>query len=222
AGLVTRRRLAADAWANARFRLRGSTDADADALRERISTSIAGAEVRQLRRLAPSVMAGVLPRLYPRMLEIAYEHQDAGRKAYIVTAASSEMAEAMAYVLQFDGGIGYRSEIVDGVYTGRPEGPFTYREGKAAELRRLAEEEGIDLEESYAYSDSESDLPMLRAVGHPVAVNPDRTLARVARQEGWPVIRLERLGRWLKLGAAGAVAAATAGGAVVPRLGARR
>ncbi|HEY2635786.1 MAG TPA: HAD-IB family hydrolase, partial [Solirubrobacteraceae bacterium] len=141
AGLVTRRRLAADAWANARFRLRGSTDADADALRERISTSIAGAEVRQLRRLAPSVMAGVLPRLYPRMLEIAYEHQDAGRKAYIVTAASSEMAEAMAYVLQFDGGIGYRSEIVDGVYTGRPEGPFTYREGKAAELRRLAEEE---------------------------------------------------------------------------------
>ena len=114
-------------------------------------------------------------------------------------------------MLVFDGGIGVRSEIRDGVYTGRPDGPFTYREGKAEAIRGLAETEGIDLGESYAYSDSESDLPMLRAVGHPVAVNPDAELLRVAREEGWEVLRFERLGRRLKVVAA-AVAMTAAGG----------
>jgi HAD superfamily hydrolase (TIGR01490 family) len=156
----------------------------------------------------PRVLAGVLPRVYPQMLQVAYEHQDAGRPVYIVTAASQELAELLADVLVFDGGIGARSEVVDGVYTGRPDGPFTYRDGKAEAIRRLAEREGIDLTASYAYSDSESDLPMLRVVGNPVAVNPDGPLARVAAQEGWAVMRFERLGRRLKTVAALAAAAA--------------
>ena len=74
AGIVTRRQLAEDAWENIRFRLRGSTDAGTDALRERIGKTLEGVRVRRLQRLAPDVLAGVLPRLYPRMLEIAYEH----------------------------------------------------------------------------------------------------------------------------------------------------
>jgi HAD superfamily hydrolase (TIGR01490 family) len=213
AGLITRRQLARGALDNARFRLRGSTDEATEALRESIFTSIKGRSVRELQRMGPSVLAGVLPKLYPEILGTAYDHQDAGRPVYIVTAASQEMAELLAHVLAFDGGIGARSEIVDGVYTGRPDGPFTYREGKAEAIRELAAAEGIDLEASYAYSDSESDLPMLRAVGHPVAVNPDATLGRVAKQEGWDVIRLERLGRRLKIAASfvamGAVGAAS-------------
>ena len=116
----------------------------------------------------------------------------------ICTAASQEMAELLAIVLTFDGAVGSRSEIVDGSYTGRPGGPFTYREGKAEAVRQLAEAEGIDLSRSWAYSDSESDLPLLRAVGHPVAVNPDGTLARVAREEGWEILRFERLNRRLR------------------------
>jgi HAD superfamily hydrolase (TIGR01490 family) len=199
AGLMTRGQLARDAWANIRFRLQGSTDEATEALRERIFTSIKGVRVQELQRLGAPVLAGILPRVYPRMLEIAYGHQDAGRRVYIVTAASQEMAELMAHVLAFDGGIGARSEIVDGVYTGRPDGPFTYREGKAQAIRELAAAEAIDLAESYAYSDSESDLPMLRAVGHPVAVNPDAVLLRAARENGWDVIRLDRLGRRLKI-----------------------
>lgn len=210
AGLYSRRELARDAWANVKFRLQGSTDEATDALRERIFTSIEGVRVVDLQRLGPSVLAGLLPRVYPRMLDVAYAHQDAGRPVYIVTAASSEMAELLAHVLVFDGGIGARSEIVDGRYTGRPDGPFTYREGKAQAIRELAAVEGIDLAASYAYSDSESDLPMLRAVGQPVAVNPDSTLQRVAREEGWEVLRFERLGRRLKVAAA-AVALAVAG-----------
>ena len=81
--------------------------------------------------------------------------------------------------------------------------------GKAqgASLRK----EQIDLDDSYAYSDSVSDLPMLRVVGHPVAVNPDAALARLAREEGWEVLRFERLGRRLKA-AVGLSAAALTGG----------
>ena len=90
----------------------------------------------------------------------------------------------------------------DGVYTGKPAGPFTYREGKAVAIRELAEREGIDLSASFAYSDSESDLPMMRAVGHPVAVNPDRVLERVAREEGWRIMRFDKLGRRLRWAAA--------------------
>jgi HAD superfamily hydrolase (TIGR01490 family) len=215
-GLVSRRQLANDAWKNVLFRLRGSTDAGTDALRERIGRMLEGVRVRELQRLAPDVLAGVLPRLYPQMLRIAYAHQDEGRPIFICTAASQEMAELMAIVLTFDGAVGSVSEVVDGYYTGRAGGPFTYREGKAEAIRDLAVREGIDLGASWAYSDSESDLPMLRLVGHPVAVNPDVELTRIARAEGWKVLRFERLGRRLRVvGAAGLAAALGGLGSVV-------
>jgi HAD superfamily hydrolase (TIGR01490 family) len=207
-GMITRTRLARDAYENLRFRLRGSTDDRADDVRKRVGEMIAGVAVRDLQRLSPRVLAGVLPRLYPQMLERAYAHQDAGVPVYILTAASQEMADLLAHVLAFDGGLGSRSEIVDGHYTGRPAGPFNYREGKVLSMRELAEREGIDLDASFAYSDSESDLPMLRAVGQPVVVNPDAELRRIAAREGWEVLRLDRLGQRLKVIAAlGAVAA---------------
>ncbi len=207
-----RRQLLADAFANLQFRLRGATDADSLALRERIAASLTGTRVRDLERLGSAVLAGILPRVYPQVLALAYEHQDAGRRAFIVTAASQELADILARVLSLDGAIGSDlSEVVDGVYTGRPTGAFVYRAGKAQAIEELAGREGIDLAASYAYSDSESDLPMLRAVGHPVAVNPDGNLTRIARQEGWEILRFDRLGRRLKT-AAGLTAAAAAGG----------
>jgi HAD superfamily hydrolase (TIGR01490 family) len=219
-GLTTRRQIASDALANVRFRLQGSTDEATAALKERVMAALAGVRVRDIERLGPEVLAGILPRVYPQMLEIAYAHQDAGRPVYICTAASQEVADLLAGVLTFDGAIGTRSEIVDGQYTGRLDGPFTYREGKAAAMRQIAAEQGLDLAESWAYSDSESDLPMLRAVGHPVAVNPDGPLSRVAREEGWDVIRFETLGRRLKIG--GAVLTALAVGGIGRSLVRRR
>jgi HAD superfamily hydrolase (TIGR01490 family) len=199
AGMITRGRLLGDLYQNLRFRLRGSTDDWADAVRARVGEMLAGVAVRDLQRMSPRVLAGVLPRLYPQMLERAYRHQDAGRPVYIVTAASQEMADLMALVLAFDGGLGSRLEVRDGHYTGRPDGPFNYREGKVHSLRELSAREGIDLAASYAYSDSESDLPMLRAVGNPVVVNPDPELARIAAREGWEILRLDHLGRRLKV-----------------------
>jgi HAD superfamily hydrolase (TIGR01490 family) len=213
AGLISRRRLAADAWGNLRFRLRGSTDEATHALRERISRSMEGVRVTDMERLGAPVLARVLPRIYPGMLELAHRHQDAGRRVYIITAASQELAEILATVLALDGGIGSQfSGVEDGVYTGQPAGLFIYGEEKALAIRQLAAQEGISLEDSYAYSDSASDLPMLRVVGHPVAVNPDRELLRVARQEGWEVLRFDRLARRLKV-LVGVAAAALAGGA---------
>ena len=214
AGLISRRRLVADGLANLQFRLRGSTDQNSHALRDRISESLAGTRVLELERLGADVLAGVLPRVYPQMREVAYRHQDEGRRVYIVTAAANELAEILADVLRFDGGIGSQfSAVRDGVFTGEPTGLFVYREEKAQAIRQLAGREGIELADSYAYSDSESDLPMLEAVGHPVAVNPDPALLRRARADGWEVLRFDRLGRRLRLAAAVATTVAASGAA---------
>jgi HAD superfamily hydrolase (TIGR01490 family) len=207
AGLMSRRRLAADAFENVRFRLRGSTDEGTERVKARVGAMLAGRHRRDFVRLGPQVLAGVLPRLYPQMLRIAWDHQDAGRPVFIATAASQDTADMIAHVLGFDGALGTPLESVDGVYTGRLSGPMAYGEGKAEALRTLAEREGFDLTASYAYSDSSSDLPMLETVGHPVAVNPDAELARRAREGDWEVLRFDRLSGRLKM--LGALAAAT-------------
>jgi HAD superfamily hydrolase (TIGR01490 family) len=211
AGMMSRRQLVADLWANVRFRLEGATDEGSAALRQRILDELAGVRVKDLSRLGPEVLAGILPRVYPVVLQAAYEHQDAGRPVYIVTAASQELADLLARVLVLDGAIATRSEVKDGVYTGRPEGPFVYGEGKAVAIREMAGRDGIDLAASWAYSDSVSDLPMLRVVGHPVVVNPDANLTRIARDEGWQIMRFDKLGRRLRIAAAAAGLAALAG-----------
>ena len=204
AGIISRRQMVRLVGANVKFRLRGSTDESTDAIRERLSELVAGRDAMELRRMMPEVLAGVLPRLYPQMLQIAYDHQDAGRKVYIATASSQIVAEMLGDVLGFDGGIGAIPEIIDGRMTGRDSDVFPYREGKAQRITELAEREGIDLAASYGYSDSESDLPMLRLVGHAVAVNPDSELEAIAAEEGWDVMRFDQLGR--KLLALGALA----------------
>ncbi|MSW84963.1 MAG: HAD-IB family hydrolase [Actinobacteria bacterium] len=212
AGLITTRQLLGFAGQNLRFRLRGSTDAWTEQMRAEVATVVTGRSAVELRRMLPEVLVGVLARLQPEVLEVAYEHQDAGHRVYIATASGQALADLLSTVLGFDGGIGARSEVVDGLLTGRDDGPFTYREGKAQRVRELAAAEGIDLGASWAYSDSESDLPMLRLVRHPVAVNPDAALARIADAEGWEVIHAERLGRRLS-GVAAVTAMALAGAA---------
>jgi HAD superfamily hydrolase (TIGR01490 family) len=161
--------------------------------------------------MVPDMLAGVLPRVYPQMLDVVRSHQDAGRPCYIATAASQPAAEVLAAALMMDGAMGTRWEVEDGVYTGRLDGPFAYGEGKAQRLREFAAERDIDLARSWAYTDAASDLPMLEAVGHPVAVNPDAELAEVAKREGWEILRFEKLGERLRVATAVAVAAAVGG-----------
>ncbi len=207
AGMMSRRQLIADGVANLRFRLNGASDEQSEALRIRIATSLEGVRVRDLERLGVRVMQRILPRLYPEMLTIAYAHQDAGRPAYIVTAASQDMAQVLAGVLSFDGALGSAlSEVQDGVYTGRPTGAFLYGAAKAVAIQQLAARDNLDLSACYAYSDSVSDAPMLRAVGHAIVVNPDADLELVAREEGWEILRLDRLSQKLMIAGILAVA----------------
>jgi phosphoserine phosphatase len=155
------------------------------------------------------------------MLDEVYAHQDAGRATLIVSAAGNGVVEPLAAVLGMDGGIGTRYEVGDDdAFTGRFDGPFVYGQGKVEAMESFAAEHGIDLAESYAYSDSLSDLPMLRAVGHPVAVNPDPPLADIARAEGWQTMRFEQLGR--RLVALAVTVLATVAGFGASRIAARR
>lgn len=211
AGQMSRRQIARDAVDQIRFRLQGATDAAVNVLLGRVLDGIKGRRVVDLRRLTPDVLAGILPRVYPQMLDVVREHQDAGRPAYIATAASHPAAEILAQALAMDGAIGTRWEVEEGLYTGRLDGPFAYGEGKAKALREFADLHEIDLSASWAYTDAASDLPMLEAVGHPVAVNPDADLAEIAKREGWDVLRFEKLGARLRMAAAVAIAAAVGG-----------
>jgi len=213
AGQISRRDIARWAWEHLRYRLRGASDEATHQALTQAREVLRGTPERELRRMGPAVMAGVLPRIYPQMLAEVYAHQDAGRPTFIVSAASNDLIEMLALVLGMQGGVGTRYEVdADGRYTGELDGPFVYGEGKVEAMRRYAEEHDIDLAESWAYSDSASDLPMLRAVGNPVVVNPDPALLAVARAEGWRVMRFERLGRRLTL-VGGVLVAALVGGA---------
>ncbi len=222
AGMMSRRQLVSDGIANVRFRLHGASDEQSEAIRNRIASSLEGVRVRDLERLGVRVMQRILPRLYPQMLTIAYAHQDAGRPVYIVTAAAQDMAEVLAKVMTFDGALGSTlSEVEDGVYTGHPTGAFLYGPAKAVAIQELAAREGFDLSASYAYSDSVSDTPMLRAVGHPVVVNPDTALEALARDGGWEILRLDRLGQKLTIAGVLTVAATASGAtaAILKRTG---
>ena len=207
-GIVSRRQLARWGLDHMRYRLRGATDEETADVLKVARELITGVRVREIDRMGPEVMAAILPRIYPEMLDEVHAHQDAGRATFIVSAAGNDMVQSLAGVLQMEGGIGTRYEVgPDGTFTGRLEGPFVYGEGKVVAMRRFADEHEIDLEASYAYTDSSSDLPMLRAVGNPVVVNPDRELAEIAAREGWQVMRFERLGRRLAIAGATVLAA---------------
>lgn len=214
AGLISRTQMVRWARDGLVFRLRGSTDETTKQAMAQIKEVLVGTSARGLERLGPRVLAEVLPRIYPQMLDEVYSHRDEGRPAFIVSAAGNDLVELVARVLGMEGGVGTRYEIdAGGSFTGEFDGPFMYGKGKLEGMRRFAESHEIDLAESWAYSDSHSDLPMLRAVGNAVAVNPDAELAAVAREEGWRVMRFEKLGRRLAVAAATLTAAAVGGGA---------
>src|SRR6266545_3136865 len=211
-GMVGRAQLLRWGAEHVRFRLRGSTHERTAELLSEVRELLAGVPERDIERMVPSLLAGVLPRIYPQMLAEVHDHQDAGLPTFIVSAAGHGLVEMLARVLGMEGGIGTRYEVDEnGLLTGRIVEPFVYGEGKVAAMQLFAADHDIDLGESWAYSASASDLPMLRAVGNPVAVNPDEELGEIAAAEGWHVMTFERLGRRLAIVGATAVAAAVGG-----------
>ncbi|MEN9504793.1 MAG: hypothetical protein RI958_719 [Actinomycetota bacterium] len=188
AGLVRRRQFAKDAAGAVMFRLTGASDDTSHGVRDRILGAVAGVRVDDLVGLNTDTVPKLIERVRPEARALLDMHRHAGRATYIVSASPVELVDPLAGALGMTGGIGTVSEIVDGAYTGRLAEPFCYGDGKVDAITKLAHWEGLDLRQCYAYSDSASDLPMLEAVGHPVAVNPDARLERIARRRGWPVV----------------------------------
>jgi HAD superfamily hydrolase (TIGR01490 family) len=187
-GVISRRQLAKSALWQLLFVLRGASAETVRSAAEDGMMLLKGFRVEEMQRLVGDAMETVLrPLVYSESLELVRHHQARGEKVYVVSATLQEIVEHIANDLGLEGALGSTCEIVDGVYTGRSL-RAAYGEGKAEAVRALAAAEGIDLAASTAYSDSHTDLPFLETAGHPVAVNPDRALRRVARERGWPVL----------------------------------
>lgn len=187
-GLLPTKTLAGDVSRAVAFRLFGATDDRSETIKNRILDAVRGQHESALLELNDELIPELVGQVRAESFELLTMHQEAGRECFIVSAAPSELVAPLADALAFDGGIGTQAERVDGRYTGRLDGPFVYGDGKAQAVRLLAAARGFDLEKSFAYTDSVSDLPMLEMVGHPVAVNPDTALHAIARKRGWPVV----------------------------------
>jgi HAD superfamily hydrolase (TIGR01490 family) len=192
AGLVPTRQFARDIASAMVFKLRGGSDKKTDEVRDRVLGAVTGMRQDDLMALNAEVLPKLLAKIRPEARRLLDLHRRAGRSTYIVSAAPVEIVEPLALALGMTAGIGTRSEVEDGVYNGQLTGPFCYGEGKVEAMEETARWDGLDLGQCYGYSDSASDLPMLQAVGHPVAVNPDARLARHARAHGWPVVHFSQ------------------------------
>jgi HAD superfamily hydrolase (TIGR01490 family) len=191
-GLIGRRQLAKAAVAQLVFAAFGAGQSRVGQTADSAMSILRGLPVALMREIAAEAWEPVLkPLVYHEALERASEHHERGERVYIASAALQEVVDEISSRLGFEGAIASRAEVCDGVYTGRLERRL-YGAEKAGALRELAADQGIDLASSTAYSDSHSDVPFLEAVGHPVAVNPDRTLRRVAGDRRWPVQRFSR------------------------------
>lgn len=153
---------------------------------------IEGASVADLDLIGQAVLPKLVSRVRPESRKLVSMHHEAGRETWIVSASPHGIVEPLAASLGMTGAIGTRGEVIDGYFTGQLDGPFIYGPGKAQAIEKLASDLGYDLDLSYAYSDSVSDLPMMELVGHPVAVNPDSELDRIAHERGWPIVIFAR------------------------------
>ena len=186
--LVPTHQFMRDAVGAVAFKFAGASDETSEGVRDRILGAVKGVRLDDLIALNADIVPKLMAKVRPEAKRLLEQHRAAGRATYIVSASPIEVVEPFAKALGMTAGIGTRSAIVDGAYTGELAGPFCYGPGKVEAIAELARWEGLDLAQCWAYSDSASDLPMLEAVGHPVAVNPDTKLERMAGQRGWPVV----------------------------------
>ena len=170
-----------------RFVARGENIGDIQAIRDRALLLAAGFSVADMVALRDEIYDEFIEsKIWPGTRAIADQHLHAGRRVWLVTATPLEVASVMARRLGLSGALGTSVEHVEGIYTGRLVGEILHGAAKAEAVRNLAADLGLDLTECWGYSDSHNDIPLLEAVGHPVAINPDRRLRRHARDRNWP------------------------------------
>ena len=235
-GLISSRALAYGLIAQIPYLLVGAGTRQSTNLMEHLALMSAGISRRDLVEVVEGALATAIePAVYAEALDLIEAHHRAGHDVVVVSASISEMVAPIARLVGADRAVATHMEVgEDGLFTGRIARSMLHSE-KVVALHEDAAAHGIDPARCWAYSDSISDEPMLSAVGHPVAVNPDRDLRRLAQERGWPVrdfarpVRLRP--RWepphlstraaLTAGAAGALAVAGAAAWLVAHRGGR-
>ncbi|PRX99877.1 HAD superfamily hydrolase (TIGR01490 family) [Allonocardiopsis opalescens] len=192
--LFTTRDLAKFAWGQVVFRISGNEQPEhIHAAREAALAFVAGHKVSDLVTLCEDIFDDTMAdRIWEGSRRLAQRHLDSQQRVWLVTATPVELANILTRRLGYSGALGTVAESRDGVYTGRLVGELLHGPAKAEAVRALAKREGLDLTRCSAYSDSYNDLPLLKLVGRPHAVNPDSDLRRYAEQEGWPIHEFRR------------------------------
>jgi len=191
-GLIGRRAVLRASYAQLVYLVAGADEEQMGRMRDYLAALSAGWEVQQVREIVREALHDVVdPLIYDEAASLIEEHKAKGRHVVIVSSSGEEVVGPIGEMLGADRVVATRMVVADGRYTGAIAF-YAYGANKAAAVRELAEAEGYDLSQCYAYSDSATDVPLLEAVGYPIAVNPDRTLRKLALQRGWTVLRFTR------------------------------
>ena len=191
-GLINRRAALKAAYAQLVYLVAGADEDQMNRMRDHITEMCTGWDVQQVKEIVAETLFEIVdPLIYAEAADLIEEHKAADREVVIVSSSGEEVVAPIGELVGADRVIATRMVVEDGRYTGEVAF-YAYGPAKAQAMRDLAEAAGYDLSDCYAYSDSITDLPMLEAVGHPTAVNPDRALRRAARERDWPVLVFNR------------------------------
>ena len=186
-GLITTSEALHMSLAKATYMIAGQSSEQMDTTRDQLAALVAGWSVEQVREIASETMHNVVtPAIYAEARELIAFHRNAGHDVIIISASASHLVDLIAEELGIHQVVATELEVADGHFTGEI---LFYCKGaaKAEAIDALAAEKHYDLSLSYAYSDSATDIPMLEAVGNPVAVNPDRAMKKAALENGWEI-----------------------------------
>ena len=190
-GLINRRAVLKSAYAQFVFMLAGADADQMDRMRAHLTSLCTGWDVEQVNAIVEETLHDIVdPLVYKEATQLITEHQELGHDVVVLSASGEEVVAPIAKLLGADHSAGTRMVVAEGRYTGEVEF-YCSAENKATAARQLAEQHGYDLDQSRAYSDSLTDLPLLEAVGHPTVINPDRGLRKEATQRGWPTLAFE-------------------------------
>ncbi|MEP6695814.1 MAG: HAD family hydrolase [Pseudonocardiales bacterium] len=191
-GLINRRAVLKSSYAQFVFHVSGADEDQMSRMRDYLTAMCTGWDVAQVREIVAETLHELIdPLIYDEAAGLIEEHQAAGRDVVLVSSSGEEVVSAIGEMLGVDRVVATRMVEEEGRYTGEIEF-YAYGPNKAEAIRELALTQGYDLAACYAYSDSSTDLPMLEAVGHPNAVNPDKALRRAASLRGWPILAFAR------------------------------
>jgi HAD superfamily hydrolase (TIGR01490 family) len=191
-GLIGRSDVVRSAYAQFVYLASGADHDQMETMREYMSKLVTGWDADKVQQIVGETLDDIVdPMVYEEAVQLIEEHKLAGRDVIIISSSGTDIVEPIGQRLGVDLAIGTQVAIEDGQYTGEILF-YAYGPNKAEAMRTLAEERGYDLDESYAYSDSHTDLPMLEVVGHPVAVNPDTELRRIAVEREWPIVDFDK------------------------------